>query len=207
MCKNQGQTWGKKGQARAVHDHDFYSLAEGIALPYGAYDLSRNEGVVNVGMTADTAEFAVNSIAHWWNLVGQWWYPGAKALLICADGGGSNGSRNRAWKYHLQHVATRTNLTITVCHYPPGTSKWNKIEHRMFSFIRLNWKGKPLESYETIVQLIGGTRNRKGLTIKAQLDQHEYKKGVKISDEAFQQIQIRFHEEHPKWTYTITPQC
>lgn len=203
--KNHGQTWRKKGQAKAVYDHDFYSLAEGIAIPYGTYDLARNEGFVNVGMTADTAEFAVNSIAQWWILLGQSWYPDATHLLICADGGGSNGSRNRAWKYYLQHLATQTNLMMTVCHYPPGTSKWNKIEHRMFSFISLNWKGTPLESYETIVQLIGGTHNRKGLTIKAQLDQHEYKKGMKISADAFHQIKIQFHEEHPKWNYTITP--
>jgi transposase len=205
--KNHGRTWRKKGQARAVYDHDFYSLAEGTAIPYGAYDLTRNEGFVNVGMTADTAEFAVSSIAQWWELLGQKWYPAAQELLICADGGGSNGSRNRAWKYHLHHLATRTRLTITVCHYPPGTSKWNKIEHRMFSFISLNWKGKPLESYETVVQLIGGTHNRKGLKIEARLDTHDYKKGVKISDDAFHQIQIRFHEKYPKWNYTITPKC
>jgi transposase len=205
--KNNGRIWRKKGNAGKVNDHDFCSMAEGIAIPYGTYDIHRNEGFVNVGITSDTAEFAVRSIRQWWEVMGRKRYPDSEKLLICADGGGSNGSRNRAWKYNLQKFSDRSGLSITVCHYPPGTSKWNKIEHRMFSFISLNWKGKPLESYETAVNLIGGTKNRKGLKIEARLDENEYRKGVRISDEEFSRINIRFHEKHPRWNYTIIPDC
>ena len=203
--KNDGRLWQKKGNARKADDHDFRSMAKGIAIPYGTYDIDRNEGFVNVGMTSDTAEFAVRSIRQWWEVMGRKRYPDSEKLLICADGGGSNGSRNRAWKYNLQKFSDMSGLSVTVCHYPPGTSKWNKIEHRMFSFISLNWKGRPLESYEAVVNLIGGTKNRKGLKIEARLDENEYKKGVRISDEESDQINIRFHERHPKWNYTIIP--
>ena len=148
----------------------FPSLAEGKGIPYGAYDEAHNEAVVNVGITHDTAEFAVASIRQWWKLAGRHRYPQAQRLLLCADAGGSNGYRLRAWKLHLQALADQLQVPIPVCHYPPGTSKWNKIEHRLFSFISLNWKGKPLVSYEAVVHLIGGTRTRTGLKIHAKLD-------------------------------------
>lgn len=201
--KNNGQTWRKKGAAKLVHDHDFQSFGEGVAVPYGAYDVQRNEGFVNVGTSADTAEFAVNSIAQWWKLVGSKRYPKATDLLICADGGGSNGSRNRLWKISLQELSNKIGVNITVCHYPPGTSKWNKIEHRMFSFISLNWKGIPLENYGMVINLIGGTKTKTGLTIKAKLDKNDYKKGIKISDDEFERLNLTYHKKHPKWNYTV----
>jgi DDE family transposase len=174
-----------------------------MAIPYGAYDVRRNEGFVNVGMSHDTAEFAVESLRRWWRTVGRRHYSKAKRLLVCADGGGSNGSRNRAWKYHLQRFSDQFNLAVTVCHYPPGTSKWNKIEHRMFSFISLNWQGQPLVSYETVVNLIGATRTTAGLRVKAKLDLKAYEAGVKISDQDMDQLMIRSHPTHPIWNYTI----
>jgi hypothetical protein len=143
-----------------------------VAIPYGTYDLQRNRGFVNVGISHDTAEFAVESIRQWWRRFGRRHYPQARTLLICADGGGSNGSRNRAWRVYLQQFSDETGLAVTVCHYPPGTSKWNQIEHRMFSFISLNWRGHPLVSYETVVNLISHTTTRKGLRVKARLDRH-----------------------------------
>jgi len=201
--KNAGKTWLPKGQPKEVLVHDFPQLGQGSAVPYGTYDVGRNEGFVNVGVSSDTAEFAVESIRRWWRLIGRRHYCGSKALLICADGGGSNGSRNRAWKYHLQQFADEAGLSITVCHYPPGTSKWNKIEHRMFSFISLNWKGEPLVSYETVVKLIGGTHTKTGLHIKAKLDQRKYKKGLKITEEQMKSVNIEPHKTHPHWNYTI----
>ena len=201
--KNQGAAWFKKGGSPKVNDHDFRSYSKGIAIPYGTYDIIENEGFVNVGVSFDTSEFAVNSIRTWWEIIGKKRYPTANELLICADGGGSNGSRSRAWKFYLQEFANDAGLNITVCHYSPGTSKWNKIEHRMFSFISMNWKGKPLESYQTIINLIGGTKTNKGLTIEAKLDKTEYKKGLKISDEELKRINLNEHETHPKWNYSI----
>jgi len=201
--KNSGQTWQKQKTGTKVNDHDFSSLGKGIAIPYGAYDIQKNEGFVNVGITADTAEFAVNSINQWWQIAGKKNYPKAKKILICADGGGSNGSRNKIWKTNLQKFADDAGLNITVCHYPHGTSKWNKIEHRMFSFISLNWKGIPLETYEMVVNLIGGTKTRKGLKIHAVLDNSIYQKGIKVSDEEFNSINMKAHDEHPIWNYTI----
>lgn len=203
--KNAGQTWTKKGEATKVLDHDFRSYGEGVAVPYGTYDIQRNEGFVNVGMSADTSEFAVNSIWQWWQHFGRKHYQSSDEILICADGGGSNASRSRAWKFYLQELANKTGLTITVCHYPPGTSKWNKIEHRMFSFISLNWKGKPLENYESVVKLISSTRTRKGLKIKARLDKVKYEKGRKISDEEFNDLDLKFHRKFPSWNYAIDP--
>ena len=203
--KNAGRTWRPKGQPYHVNIYDYPSLAVGPAIPYGAYDVQRNEGFVNVGMSHDTAEFAVESLRRWWRLFGRGRYPRAKALLLCADGGGSNGSRNRAWKYHLQHLADYLGVAITVCHYPPGTSKWNKIEHRMFSFISLNWRGQPLVSYETVVNLISATRTRAGLRVKAILDPHTYEAGIKISDEEMETIRLERHTLHPDWNYTIKP--
>ncbi len=201
--KNAGRTWRPKGQPSHVNVYDYPSLAVGTAIPYGAYDVQRNEGFVNVGMSHDTAEFAVESLRRWWRLFGRRRYPRAKALLLCADGGGSNGSRNRAWKYHLQHLADHLGVAITVCHYPPGTSKWNKIEHRMFSFISLNWRGQPLVSYETVVNLISGTRTRAGLRVKAILDPRSYEAGTKISDEEMEAIRLQRHARYPDWNYTI----
>jgi transposase len=202
--KNNGKTWRKQGDPIKVHDHDYRSLGEGIAIPYGTYDINANEGFVNVGITSNTAEFAVNSIEQWWKLVGIKRYKKSNKILICADGGGSNGSRSRLWKLCLQNLAKKFGISITVCHYPPGTSKWNKIEHRLFSFISLNWKGIPLENYETVINLISGTKTSTGLKVKAKLDKKTYETKIKVPDETFDSINIQFHKKHPKWNYTIT---
>jgi hypothetical protein len=196
----------KNGLDKGVH-FNFPSLARGKALPYGVYDSGRNRAVVNVGVTHDTAEFAVESIRRWWKLDGQTLYPAAARLLICADAGGSNGNRLRAWKVNLQQLADQIRIPITVCHYPPGTSKWNKIEHRLFSFISLNWKGQPLLNYESIINLIGGTKTRTGLTVQAVLDENEYETGIKISAEQLDEIRLRRHKVHPDWNYTISPRA
>jgi hypothetical protein len=203
--KNAGRTWRPKGQPTEVNVYDFPHLGVGPAIPYGAYDQQRNEGFVNVGISHDTAEFAVESVRRWWRWIGRRRYPQAQRLLLCADGGGSNGSRNRAWKYHLQQLANQSRLAVTVCHYPPGTSKWNKIEHRMFSFISLNWQGKPLVSYETVINLIGATRTATGLQVKAKLDTRYYEAGVKITDEEMESINLQTHRTNPEWNYTISP--
>jgi Rhodopirellula transposase DDE domain len=203
--KNAGRTWRRKGKPKKVNTKDFPSLAEGKALPYGIYDTGRNRAVVNVGVTHDTAEFAVESIRRWWKLDGRKTYPAARRLLICADAGGSNGSRLRLWKLNLQQLADQIQLPITVCHYPPGTSKWNKIEHRLFSFISLNWKGQPLINYETIINLIGGTKTRTGLKVKAVLDTNDYELGIEVSDEELEDVRLRRHKVHPAWNYTISP--
>ena len=203
--KNGGRTWRPKGKPQEVNTKDFPSLAQGKALPYGVYDTGQNRAVVNVGVTHDTAEFAVESIRRWWKLDGRKSYPAAGRLLICADAGGSNGNRLRAWKLHLQQMADQIQMPITVCHYPPGTSKWNKIEHRLFSFISLNWRGEPLINYETIINLIGGTKTRTGLKVKAVLDTNEYETGIKVSDEQLDEIQLWRHKVHPTWNYTISP--
>jgi hypothetical protein len=203
--KNAGRTWRPKGQPIEVNVYDFPHLGIGPAIPYGAYDQQRNEGFVNVGISHDTAEFAVESVRRWWRWIGRRRYPQAQRLLLCADGGGSNGSRNRAWKYHLQQLANQSRLAVTVCHYPPGTSKWNKIEHRMFSFISLNWQGKPLVSYETVINLIGATRTATGLQVKAKLDTRYYEAGVKITDEEMESINLQTHRTNPEWNYTISP--
>ena len=201
--KNAGKTWHLKGRPTEVNVYDFPHLGRGTAVPYGAYDVERNTGFVNLGMSSDTAEFAVESLRRWWKLDGRRHYWQTSELLICADSGGSNASRSRGWKYHLQQFADEFGLSVTVCHYPPGTSKWNKIEHRMFSFISINWKGKPLVSYETVVNLIGGTRTRAGLRIKAHLDPRHYEKGVKITDSQMEAIDLKPHTTHPQWNYTI----
>ena len=203
--KNAGKTWRQQGRPIEVNVYDFPHLGVGPAIPYGAYDQQRNEGFVNVGISHDTAEFAVESVRRWWRWVGRRGYPKAARLLLCADGGGSNGSRNRAWKYHLQEFVDQSGLAITVCHYPPGTSKWNKIEHRMFSFISLNWQGKPLVSYETVINLIGATRTTTGLRVKAKLDTRLYEAGVKITDEEMNQLNLRSHRTNPEWNYTVAP--
>ncbi len=198
--KNPGKQWRKKDNPKQVDAHDF---GKKKAIPYGTYDEELNEGFINVGVSHETAEFAVASIRRWWRLAGRRHYPNTKFLLICADSGGSNGSRRRGWKYHLQEFADEFGLSVTVCHYPPGTSKWNKIEHRMFSFISMNWRGEPLVSYQTVVNLIGGTRTTSGLRIKARLDTKEYEKGIKITEEQMSSINIEPHKTHPVWNYTI----
>ena len=203
--KNSGKTYRPKGQPYRVNVYDYPHLGEGPAIPYGAYDVERNEGFVNVGMTHDTAEFAIESLRRWWKLLGHRNYPKAKSLLLCADGGGSNGSRSRAWKYHVQRFSDEFGLAINVCHYPPGTSKWNKIEHRMFSHISMNWQGQPLVSYETVLNLIGSTRTKTGLRVKARLDRNIYETGKKISDEQMETVNLKPHRTHPKWNYTINP--
>ena len=203
--KNNGRKWRKKGQSPKVNVHDFPSLAKGTAIPYGAYDVHRNEGMVNVGMTHDTAEFAVESIRRWWRQFGARHYPRAQRLLICADSGGSNGARNRAWKYYLQEFSDEAGLKVVVGHYPPGTSKWNKIEHRMFSFISMNWKGEPLVSFETVVNMISATRTSQGLRVKAVLDRGRYETGVKITDEQMNELKLRPHQQNPEWNYSLIP--
>lgn len=201
--KNPGKRWLKKGEAEVVNVYDFESLSKGKAIPYGIYEIFRNNGFVNVGISYDTSEFAVESIKKWWINIGKKNYKNTKELLICADGGGSNASRSKLWKFYLQKFANKTGLKISVCHYPPGTSKWNKIEHRMFSFISMNWRGKPLTSYELIINLIEGTSTRKGLKITAKIDRKIYKRGKKISDKEFEKINLKRHKINPNWNYTI----
>jgi hypothetical protein len=203
--RNAGRTWRPRGQPHRVMVHDFPSRSEGQAIPYGTYDVASDRAVVNVGVTHDTAEFAVESIRRWWRLMGRRLYGSAQRLLICADAGGSNGNRLRAWKLHLQDLAEELRLAITVCHYPPGTSKWNKIEHRLFSFISMNWKGQPLVSYEAVVALIGRTRTRSGLKVKAVLDTSEYEIGIKVSASEMRGLNLKAHTLHPEWNYTISP--
>jgi hypothetical protein len=203
--QNKGRTWRPKGQPYPVNVHDFPSQAEGKAIPYGTYDVFQDRAVVNVGTSHDTSEFAVESIRRWWRMDGRRRYSTAGRLLICADAGGSNSSRGRAWKVNLQSLADEIGIAITVCHYPPGTSKWNRVEHRLFSFISLTWKGKPLWNYETVVNLIGATRTRAGLRVKAVLDINEYETGVEISKEQMEGLLIRRHKKHPDWNYTLSP--
>jgi len=203
--KNSGRKWHKKGQAPKVNVHDFPSLAEGTAIPYGAYDVHRNEGMVNVGMSHDTAEIAVESIRRWWRQFGGRHYPSARRLFICADSGGRNAARNRAWKYHLQKFSDAAKLEVVVGHYPPGTSKWNKIEHRMFSFISMNWKGEPLISFETVVKMISATKTQEGLRVKAVLDRSRYETGVKISEAQMKELNIQPHKQNPEWNYSLLP--
>ena len=203
--QNKGRTWRPKGQPYEVNVHDFPSQAEGKAIPYGTYDVLQNRAVVNIGTSHDTAEFAVESIRRWWRMDGRRRYRSASRLLIFADAGGSNSSRGRAWKLNLQDLADEIEMPITVCHYPPGTSKWNRVEHRLFSFISLTWKGKPLWNYETVVNLIGATRTKTGLRVKAVLDTNDYETGVEISKAQMAGLQIRRHKTHPEWNYTLIP--
>ena len=204
--QNVGQEYAPKKHPVKVSDHDFPLPELGKAAPYGIYDISANEGYVSVGISADTAQFAVASIRNWWYSMGIERYPNAPKLLITADGGGSNGSRNRLWKKELQNLANETGLEISVCHFPPGTSKWNKIEHRMFSQISKNWRGRPLESLMVIVNLIAATTTKNGLTIQCQLDLNQYPRGIKISDDELASINIVGDVFHPNWNYTISPQ-
>jgi len=203
--KNAGKTWRKKGKPEEVNVYDFPTLANGKAVPYGAYDIALNKGFVNVGISSDTAEFAVESIRQWWKQLGKKHYPKAKELLITADSGGSNGHRNRGWKCFLNKFAKETGFKITVLHFPPATSKWNKIEHRLFSFISKNWRGKPLVNYQVIINFIKNTKTKEGLEVFARLDRKKYMKGRKFSDKEMENINIMYHEFHPEWNYTITP--
>ena len=203
--KNAGTDWFLEGKAPEVKVYDFIDKELGKAVPYGVYDIAKNEGWVSVGISKDTAEFAVNSIRTWWQQMGKEQYPLASKLLVTADGGGSNSSRSRLWKKELQTLSTELGLEVHVCHFPPGTSKWNKIEHRMFSYITKNWRAKPLESLEVIVNLIANTTTKKGLTIKAKADKNQYEKGLKVDDEALKKINLTNKEFRGDWNYKISP--
>jgi hypothetical protein len=203
--KNGGREWHPQGQPELVRVYDFADQDLGKAIPYGVYDQTANMGWVNVGVDHDTAAFAVESLRRWWDHMGADRYGGAPALLITADGGGSNGSRNRLWKVALQQLANDLGMRIMVCHFPPGTSKWNKIEHRMFSHITHNWRGRPLVSHEVIIQLIGNTRTKAGLKIRAELDPGRYPTGIKISDEQMAALNIKQADFHGDWNYTLSP--
>jgi hypothetical protein len=203
--KNGGRELRPKGQPAPVRTHDFAIPELGKAVPYGIYDVSANAGFVNVGISADTGEFSVASIRRWWHEIGAARYPGAKQMLINADCGGSNGARLRLWKRELQVLADELGIEITVCHVPPGTSKWNKIEHRLFSFITQNWRGKPLVSYLVIVQLIASTTTDTGLTVACRLDENDYAKGIKVADAEMAALNIQPADFHGEWNYTIAP--
>jgi hypothetical protein len=203
--KNAGRQWRPQGQPTPVRVHDFLIPARGKAIPYGVYDLTRNAGWVGVGVDHDTATFAVRTIGRWWRRMGQPRYPRARSLLITADAGGSNGARVRLWKWELQELADRTGLAITVCHLPPGTSKWNKIEHRLFAYISTNWRGQPLVSLAVIVNLIGRTRTAAGLRVRCELDRGVYPKGETITDAQMAKLQLVPHRFHGDWNYTINP--
>lgn len=203
--KNNGQEWEVKKHPLEVKVYDFVDKELGKAVPYGVYDIEKNEGFVNVGISSDTAEFAVNSIRSWWNEMGKELYKGAKKIYITADGGGSNSTRGRLWKTELQKLATELGLEITVSHFPPGTSKWNKIEHRLFSYISKNWRAKPLTSIEVVVNLIANTTTINGLKVKARVDEKTYKKGIKISNEEMSKLNITRSEFRGEWNYIISP--
>ena len=203
--KAVGRELEPKGVPVEVRGHDFKDKQLGHAIPYGVYDLTADEGWMSVGITRDTATFAVNAILSWWEHLGRERYPDATTLTITADSGGSNSPRTRLWRVELQRLADETGLQIRVCHFPPGTSKWNKIEHRMFSFVSLNWRGKPLESLEVIINLIAGTTTTTGLKVYAQLDDRDYPKGVEVTDEQLAAVNITRDPFHGEWNYTVTP--
>jgi hypothetical protein len=203
--KNGGREWRPQGQPEEVRVYDFLIKSLGKAALYGVYDLLQNQGWVSVGIDHDTAEFAVNSIRRWWNEMGQQRFPRARELLITADGGGSNSHRSRLWKVSLQGLADELGIRLFVCHFPPGTSKWNKIEHRLFSFITKNWRARPLASLEVIVNLIASTTTRTGLIVKAALDTNHYPTKLKVSDEQLERLRLKRHEFHGEWNYTLSP--
>lgn len=203
--KNGGKEWQPKGAPEKVEIHDFASPEFPKVIPYGVYDIGKNMGWINVGTDHDTASFAVASIRRWWFGMGREIYPRATDLLICADCGGSNGYRVRLWKIELQTLASETGLRVTICHFPPGTSKWNKVEHRLFSHISMNWRGRPLVSHEVIVKLIGETTTSTGLEVKAQLDKRRYPVKVKVTDEEMKMVKIKPHNFHGEWNYSIDP--
>ncbi|HEV3143520.1 MAG TPA: ISAzo13 family transposase [Gemmataceae bacterium] len=203
--KNGGQEWQPEGEPEAVRCKDFKDKQLGKVAPYGVYDLTTNEGWVSVGIDHDTAQFATETLRRWWKNMGRLVYPKATELLVTADGGGSNGSRTRLWKVSLQRLANEIGVRISVCHFPPGTSKWNKIEHRMFCHITENWRGRPLVSRAVIVNLIGSTKTAAGLRIQAELDTNSYETGIKVSDEELAAVKIKKHRFHGDWNYTIIP--
>src|SRR5450631_1598585 len=203
--QNKGRQWRKTGTAEKVNGHDFPGPDVPRAYPYGIYDLGRNAGFVNVGTDHDTGAFAVASIRGWWRFEGRHLYPAAEKILITADGGGSNGSRLRLWKLELQKLADETGLSLSICHFPPGTSKWNKVEHRLFSFISSNWRGEPLRDYETIVNLISRTTTAKGLQVTCRLDRRKYPTGRKVTDEEIARVNLEQNNFHGEWNYTIHP--
>ena len=202
--KNVGAEYRPKGAPEKVNVHDFKGEL-GRVSPYGIYDMQDNSGWVSVGISADTSEFAVEAIRRWWNTMGYERYRQASELLITADCGGSNGYRTRLWKLELQRLADELGIPVTVCHFPPGTSKWNKIEHRLFSFITINWRGKPLRTYQTVVNLIAGTKTRTGLNVQCELDPYTYEKGRKVTDAEMETVNLRPHKFHGEWNYTIAP--
>jgi len=203
--KNPGSDYRPQGSPAAVNVHDFPDKELGKVVPYGVYDIAADAGCVSVGIDHDTAEFAVNSIRRWHDAMGRERYPNADRLMITADGGGSNGTRVRLWKIELQKLADETGLTLSVCHYPPGTSKWNKIEHRMFCHITQNWRGKPLTTRMTVVELIAATTTKTGLQVRCELDTNTYEKGIKVSDAEMAALNIKGDAFHPEWNYTISP--
>ena len=203
--KNPGREWHPAGRPPRVNTHDFPSLADGKAIPYGVYDIADDSAMVSVGIDHDTAQFSVAAIQAWWEQLGKARYPAATRLVITADCGGSNGNRTRLWKTELQRLADLTGLEITVCHFPPGTSKWNKIEHRLFSFISKNWRGQPLVSYEVIINLIAATTTSTGLEVYARLDNNEYPDKIAVTDQQLAAVNITRHDFHPEWNYTIKP--
>lgn len=203
--KNAGEEWQPKGQPEKVNVHDFPDKNLGKAIPYGVYDLACNEGWVSVGIDHDTAEFACASIQRWWKEMGSARFPRAQELLITADGGGSNSSRNRLWKKSLQFLANDLGIILKVCHFPPGTSKWNKIEHRLFCFITKNWRGRPLTTYEVIVNLIASTTTKTGLIVRAALDSRPYETGIKVTDDELQHLRLTPEKFHGDWNYSIKP--
>jgi len=203
--KNAGREWRPQGEPEPVRVHDFIIPDQGKAIPYGVYDLTRNEGWVSIGIEHDTGSFAVHTVERWWEVMGHPVYPETTSLLVTADCGGSNGSRLRLWKWELQQLANRTRLSITVCHLPPGTSKWNKIEHRLFSYIAMNWRGKPLVSLAAIVSLIAATTSRKGLHVRSEIDHGTYPAGIRISKAQMDLLNIERHHFHGDWNYTIRP--
>ncbi len=205
--KNVGREWQPQGEPELVDVHDFPSDAVGKAIPYGIYDVGANDGFVSVGVDHDTPVFAVTSIEAWWKQVGVSRYPNARELFITADAGGSNGYRSHVWKQQLQRLADKLNLSIRVSHFPPGTSKWNKVEHRLFSFISINWRGRPLRSYETVINLIGNTTNRGGLVVRARLDRRNYPTGKKVSAKELRELKIERDTFHGDWNYVIRPRA
>ena len=205
--KNAGREWQRQGEPDLVDVHDFPSAAIGKAIPYGVYDLAANTGFVSVGVDHDTPVFAVTSIEAWWKQVGKKRYQGAREIFITADAGGSNGYRSHVWKHELQHLADKLGMSIHVSHFPPGTSKWNKVEHRLFSFISINWRGRPLRTYETIISLIGNTTNGAGLVVRARLDRRRYPTGKKISARELRELKIERDDFHGDWNYVIKPRA
>jgi transposase len=204
--KNNGSDWHQKGSPIAVNAYDFLTDSDGVAIPYGIYDMSFNKGWVNVGITKDTAEFAVQSIRNWWYKMGIYYHSNASSLLVTADGGGSNSSKGRLWKFELQKFANETGMNIQVVHFPPGTSKWNKIEHRLFSYISKNWRGRPLVSYEVIINLIASTKTAKGLDVECEMDKNIYETGIRVTDRKMEDICMVRNQFHGEWNYEILPQ-